>query len=104
MPNIKLAHVAPTPGGKDTIVPEKSPLKNIIISEVQYVSTPISTALFAGEKRNASPNVNDPVDKCLKQMVVTDDVQSPIRNGVATPENSHTHLQTPIVDLEKTQF
>ena len=104
VPNIKSAHVAPTPGGKDTIVPEKSPLKNIIISEVQYVSTPISTALFAGEKRNASPNVNDPVDKCLKQTVATDDVQSPIRNGVATPKNSQTHLQTPIVDLEKTQF
>ena len=105
VPTIMSAHVAPTPGGKDTIAPEKSPAKNITISGVQYVSTPTSTALFAGEKRNASPNVNDPVDKCLKETVVPDDVQSPIRNGVATvPENSQTHLQTPIVDLTKTQF
>ena len=106
VPNIKSAHVAPTPGGKDTFALEKSPAKKkITISEVQYVSTPTSTALIAGGKRNASPHVDDPVEKCLRDAVVLHEVQSPIRTGVATvPENSQPHLQTPIVDLEKTQF
>ena len=99
------AHVAPTPGGKDTIAPEESPEKNITISNVQYVSTPTSTALVTGGKRNASPNVNGPVDKFLKKSAVPEEVQSPIKNGVTTvPENSQTHLQTPVVDLKKNQF
>jgi len=105
VPSSKSAHIAPTPGGKDTFALEKSPAKNIIISEVQYVSTPTSTALIAEGKRNASPHVDDPVEKCLRDAVVPHEVHSHIRNGVATvPENSQTHLQTPIVDLEKTQF
>ena len=104
-PTIMSAHVAPTPGGKDTFAPKKSPAKSITISEVKYVSTPTSTALIAGEKRNASPHVSDPVDKCLREAVVLDEVQSPIRTGVTTvPENSQTHLQTPIVDLKKNQI
>ncbi len=106
VPTITSAHVATTPGRLDAIAPEKSPAKNITISDVQYVSTPTSNALSAGGKRlHASPHVNDPVDKCLKETVVPDGVQSPIKNGVAKAlENSQTHLQTPIVDLKKPQF
>ena len=105
VPNIKSAHVALTPGGKDTTAPEKSPSKNITLSEVQYVSTPTSTALIAGGKRNASPHVDDPVEKCLRDAVVLHEVQSPIRTGVTTvPENFQTHFQNPTVDLKKNQF
>ena len=94
------AHVALTLGGNETIAPKSSPAKNITISEVQPVSTPTSAVSFAGGKRNASPNVNDPVDKCLKVTDVPGEVQSPIRNGVTrSPVNSQTHLQTLILEL-----
>ena len=115
VPTSMSAHVTPTTGGNVTIAPGKSPVKSITpvkspvksitISDVKYVSTPTPIVLKAGAKRNASPHVNDPVDKCLKETVVPEEVQSPIRMGVTmAPETSQTHLQTSLTDLKKTQF
>ena len=100
-----LPHVTPALGSNVTIAPKSSPTKNITISDVQPVSTPTPAASSAGEKRNASPNVNVSVDKCLKITEIPGEVQTPIRHGVTQSQViSQTHLQTPITDLKKNQL